>query len=202
MNQDKRLYFPAASRNIDPILNVLKNHVPQSGAALEIASGSGEHICAFARRFPNLTWHPSDIEADHIDSINAHRLAHGLENILPACHLDVLQQGWDIPAMDFIFNANMIHISPKSCTNALIDGVANILKSKGIFFIYGPFFRESYVTAPSNISFDESLRQRNPEWGIRQLEDVIAISKQNSLPLVDVVEMPSNNLSVIFQKRD
>ncbi len=199
-SEEKRLFSPASQRNKQVILETLKNHAPSRGDTLEIACGSGEHAIHFAAAFPNLNWQPTDIEPSHIESVNAHASAEGINNLKPAIHLNVTQKDWSVGKVDLIFNANMIHISPWQCTLGLMAGAGRHLKSGGILFMYGPYMKEGQHTAPSNASFDATLRSRDENWGIRAIEDVVAIAEQHQLSLHDLIPMPANNFCVIYKK--
>ena len=201
---DNRLYAPAAARNRDAIGQVFQElpltNAPATGLALEIASGTGEHTVHLAGLFPGLTWQPTDIEPEYLASIDAHREMEALENIRPARRLDVLEEDWPVDRVDLIFNANMIHISPWACCVGLMAGAGRHLVSGGLLVMYGPYKRDGAHTAASNQSFDDSLRQRNPDWGVRNLEDVVTIAETNGLALETVIAMPANNFSVIYRR--
>lgn len=197
---DKRLFAPSAMRNKHVILEIFQKYAPLTGNILEIACGSGEHTAHFAASNPNLTWHPTDIDQSHMDSVNAHANADQLKNIQPAIHLDVTSDRWPLPDLDMIYNANMIHISPWECTLGLFQGASRHLRKDGILMMYGPYRRDGQHTSESNESFDQSLMSRDPSWGIRNLEDVIDVANENGLHLQEVVPMPANNFSVIYKK--
>ncbi|WP_299493595.1 DUF938 domain-containing protein [Acaryochloris sp. IP29b_bin.137] len=212
--QDQRQYAPAVQRNRHPILAVLKQALPQHGLVLEIASGTGEHAAFFAQQFPSLVWLPSDQSQDQLHSIAAWQHQACADNLCPPIAIDVLQQDWPETVIKAlaqssrvnselvaIININMIHIAPWSATEGLIAGAAQLLPPKGLLYFYGPFIQAEQPTVPSNQSFDRSLRHRNPEWGIRQLDDVNQVAAQNGLHLEKIVNMPANNLSVLWQKR-
>ncbi|RED51483.1 DUF938 domain-containing protein [Aestuariispira insulae] len=198
--EDKRLFAPAVARNREAIGAVIDRIAPEKGQALEIASGSGEHVVHMAGLRPNIIWQPTDIDDNHLASIDAHRVAEGLGNILPAKCLDVFSDDWPVEKMDLIFNANMIHIAPWSCCEGLMAGVGRCLSTAGHLVMYGPYKRGGDHTADSNRSFDENLRSRNSLWGVRDLEAVIEQAEMNGLDLQEVVDMPANNLCVIYRK--
>ncbi|MTI10357.1 DUF938 domain-containing protein [Rhodospirillaceae bacterium RKSG073] len=200
INADKRLYAPSTARNKEPILKVLKEYIPTSGQALEIACGSGEHGLHFSKSFPALIWQPTDIETAHIDSANAHREAENRSNMKEARYLDVTSKDWQTEPLDLIYNANMIHISPWDCTIGLLSGAGRHLKTDGILFMYGPYKFSNQHTAESNAQFDMSLKSRDDSWGIRNLEDVISIAEQNGLQHQHSIEMPANNYCIIYKK--
>lgn len=196
---------PSALRNRGPILEVLRRVLPStSGLVLEIASGTGEHVTFFAQALPMLTFQPSDIDEAARASIDAWRAELGLDNVRAPLSLDTrpADEAWpfDDESVDAIVNINMIHISPWSATLGLMRHAARVLKPGAPLVTYGPYLRKDIVTAPSNIAFDASLRARNPEWGVRQLEDVAAAANAHAIVLDEVVEMPANNVCVIFRR--
>ena len=169
-------HAPAASRNRQPILEVLQTELPEEGVVLEIASGSGEHTVHFAAALPDLVFQPSDPDAQARASIDAWRDELGLENVRPALTLDAASTDWPLEAADAILCINMIHISPWTATVGLIAGAARLLPAGGLLYLYGPYHREGQPTAPSNAEFDRDLQRRNPAWGVRRLEDVCALA--------------------------
>ena len=191
---------PAAERNRDPITDVLREVLPERGLALEIASGSGEHAAHFAAVFPKLLWQPSDAEPAALRSIEAWRAESGLFNLLPPVSLDVRAAQWPVLQADAILCINMIHITPWPATVGLLRGAARLLVPGAPFYLYGPYFQDDVETAPSNLAFDSDLRARNPEWGLRQLDTVVAEAKNDGFALETVVAMPANNLSVVLRK--
>lgn len=202
---DARLHAPATQRNRDPILDVLRDVLPPPGTVLELASGSGEHIIHFAECLPGLNWQPSDLDAEALASIAAWRQISKLPNLLPPIALDVTADVWDLPndAGDLVgvLATNLIHIAPWDVCEGLIEGAASRITSEGVLYFYGPFKRNGRHTAASNQSFDEMLRRHDPEWGVRDLDSVVEHAGQFGLALDRIVEMPSNNLSVIFRRR-
>ena len=197
---DARRTAPHVARNAVPILEVLRDVLPAEGLVLEIASGSGEHVLAFARGFPNLAWQPSDPDPVALASIEAWRAAEGAPNLLAPLRLDAAAPDWPLERADAILCINMVHISPWSATLGLLDGAARLLAPGAPLYLYGAYRRDGVLTAPSNEAFDRSLRERNPDWGVRRLEDVAAEAERRSLALDRVIEMPANNLSVIFRR--
>lgn len=198
-SQDLRRIAPAAARNRDPILNVLRDALPPSGVVLELASGSGEHIVHFARALPDLHWQPSDPSPDACASIAAWTAAEGLDNVAPPLALDAAGE-WPIMQADAILCINMIHISPWAATQGLMRGAGAILPVGGLLYLYGPYRRAGIVLEPSNAAFDADLRARNPEWGLRDLEDVSACAARHGLRVEAVLPMPANNLSVLLRR--
>lgn len=197
---DPRQFAPATQRNRDPILEVLRSALPRSGLVLEIASGSGEHAVHFAEALPDLVFQPSDPKPEALDSIAAWVAETGLANVRPPIRLDVTETPWPIAAADAVLCINMIHISPWAATVALIEGAAQILPSGAPLYLYGPYFRREVETAPSNLAFDRSLRERNPAWGIRDLAEVAALAQRSKFSRPRLTEMPANNLSLVFQR--
>lgn len=197
---DKRLYYPATERNRHVILQVLKSFFPEKGSCLEIASGSGEHITHFAQNLSGVTFHPSDLEADCLDSIQAWVDHLGLTNVRPARQLDTTQTEWDLPKQDVILCINMIHISPWEATLGLMQKAGELLNQGGFLYLYGPFRRFGAHTAASNESFDGFLKEKDPRFGVRDLEEVEALAGENGLMRSQLVEMPANNFSVVFQR--
>ena len=201
---DARRFSPAIQRNREPLLQVLAKVLPREGKLLEIASGSGEHAVWFAPHFTDLTWQTSDLNPELRQSIAAH-IAHADLNLPPPLDIDVTRQDWGAPdaplgELEAIFCANMIHIAPWAATLGLLDGAARHLKTGGKLCLYGPYKRGGVHTAPSNAAFDQSLRAQNPEWGVRDLEVIAEEAGIRGLAASDVIEMPSNNLTVIFQR--
>ena len=200
MNIDQRRTAPAAARNREPILGVLRSHLPRRGLVLEIASGTGEHVAHLARASePGLLFQPSDADPSACDSIDAWVAAFSLSNVRPAIALDAAGLEWPITDADAVLCINMIHIAPWSATAGLVRGAARVLPANGVLYLYGPFRRGGRHTAPSNERFDQDLHRQNPEWGVRDLEAVAALALAAGFgpPLVEA--MPANNLSVIFR---
>lgn len=191
---------PATARNRGPICNVLLPLLPSSGLILEVASGTGEHIVHFARQAPNLEWQPSDPSPEARASIAAWVAAEDITNVRPPLDLDASAAAWPIERADAVLCVNMLHISAWSATEGLMRGASLILGSGGLLYIYGPFRQAGVPTAASNEAFDADLRQRDARWGLRDLEQVVACAASQGMQLERVVEMPANNLSVIFRK--
>jgi SAM-dependent methyltransferase len=191
----------AVQRNRDPILSVLRQVLPARGLVLEIASGTGEHAAYFAANLPGVTWQPTDQDPEYLGSIAAHRAASGLPNLLAPLVLDVTSRLWPVERADAVTCINMIHISPWRAAESLMAGAARVLRSDGVLFLYGPYKEGGRHTAPSNEAFDADLRARNPEWGVRDLDDVRALAAKQGFDFVERVAMPANNLSVVFRRR-
>ncbi len=199
---DARLSAPSTARNREAILAVIAQHFPISGKVLEIASGAGEHAVFFADALPGLTWQPSDPDEAARESIAAWTQHEHARNVLPPLAIDARQSNWGVDGpFDAIVAINVIHISPWEATQGLMAGAASPLVPGGLLFLYGRYKRDGAHTAPSNEKFDASLKARNPLWGVRDLADVEREAMANGLRLSVVIEMPANNLSVIFAKR-
>jgi hypothetical protein len=198
---DRRLRSEACVRNRDPILAVLREVLPADGLVLEIASGTGMHAVYFAPRLPRVEWQPSDSEDPAIMSIASWREAEPAANLRAPIKLDVVQSKWPLERADAIFVANMLHISPWICTIDLFAGAARTLASSAPLVIYGPFMMSGKHTAPSNEEFDRDLRGRNPRWGVRDLSDITHVAREHGFALERFVEMPANNLTLIFRKK-
>ena len=200
---DARRFAPSASRNEAPILDVLRDVLPDTGRALEIGSGTGQHIAAFASAFPGLQWQPSDPFADSIASTAAWVAQADLDNLADPLALDVTTPDWpaalDGPR-DAIVCINVLHIAPWAVTEGLMAGAGRLLAPGGILYFYGPYKRDGRHTAQSNADFDASLRPRDPTWGIRDIADVAACAEANGLTLERTVDMPRDNFSLVFRR--
>lgn len=192
----------AAERNRGPVLGVLERILPKQGTVLEIASGTGHHVVWFAERLPRLTWQPSDLDAHCRTNIAGWTVDSGLTNILPPREIDASADDWGINGIQAVLCSNMIHIAPWPATQGLIAGAGRLLATRQPLFLYGPFSRGGRHSAPSNQSFDESLRARNPDWGVRDLDEIAALAEERGFTLDEIVEMPANNLSVVFRMGD
>jgi len=203
---DDRCYAPATQRNRDPILAVLRRVLPASGAVLEIASGTGEHAVWIAANLPGLVIQPSDPDPDNRASIAAWTGFTGVANVRTPLALDVTAPDWHTgagipPDIAAILCINMIHITPWAATLGLVRGAGALLPPGGVLYLYGAYKRGGAHTAPSNASFDRSLRARDPDWGVRDLEAVTGAAESAGLGPESVIEMPANNLSVILRRR-
>lgn len=195
-----RLKSPAAARNRQPILDVLRQVLPARARILEVASGSGEHAVHCAAAMPGWVWQPSDPDPQARASIAAWRDHAGLENLRTPLALDVTDS-WPTEAFDGVVAINLVHISPWEVSEALVAGAAERLRPGGVLYLYGPYRRGGHHTAPSNAAFDAELRARNPHWGIRDLEAIAAVAECHGLVLEREATMPANNLSVVFVRR-
>lgn len=194
------LFAPAAARNGAVILEVLRDVLPPRGEVLEVASGSGEHAVRFAAALQNLRWQPSDPDRKALGSIAAHACAAGLPNLLAPIELDTRAPAWPLSHADAIVCINMLHIAPWSATEGLMAGAGRLLPGGGILYLYGPFRIGGTHTAASNARFDEDLQARNPDWGVRDLEGVLAVAAEHGLHLASQISMPANNFSVVLKR--
>lgn len=200
-------HSPAADRNKQPILDVLRGVLPERGAALEIASGTGQHATWFAAALPRWTWQPTEADADLLHAIGERVAQGGPANVLPPVRLDVTSPRWPAQGEEFtegldaIFCANMLHIAPWSCCAGLMQGAARYLAAHGLLVTYGPYLEDDVVTAPGNLAFDASLKARDPAWGLRRREDVEVEAGRAGLVLRERRAMPANNLLLVFARR-
>ena len=189
---------PAALRNREPIAEVLVDWLPAEGTVLEIASGTGEHATFFAERFPGLDWQPSDLHPEALGSIRAWRAGHA--NVREPLIVDAASDSWPVDRADAVLSINMVHISPWASALGLIAGAARLLAPGGPLILYGPWLADDVPTAESNLAFDASLRARDPEWGLRRVED-FAAAASGTFELVEIRPMPANNLMLLLSRR-
>ena len=210
-HSDGRLDAPAFHRNHEPIWSVLAPYLARAtGNVLEAGSGTGQHVVEFARQSPHLMWWPADYDAQHLHSIEAWRKHSNLPNIRPALFIDLSASDWGLSADDSrmltglaaIFCANVIHIAPWPVAVGLLTHAARRLRPDGKLFLYGPFKRDGQHTAPSNEAFDQSLRARDPAWGVRDIADLKPLAGSNGLSLAGIVPMPANNMILIFERKN
>ncbi len=205
INLDYRLNFPATTRNRDSIATVLSNYISPNNLFLEIASGSGEHGVFFQRKFPSIIWQTSDPALEHRKSINSWIKHEDLFSKMPeALDIDVEIRPWPITKhlrslIKGIICINMIHISPWTCTKALFEESKSYLEPNQFLMLYGPFFRKDKQTSKSNLNFDKSLKLQNQHWGLRHLDSVNEVATSNGFIQDKIIEMPANNLSVIYR---
>ena len=194
-------HAPAVLRNREPILAVLKRLLPSAGILLEVASGSGEHAAFMAPRLsPNLVWQPSEGDAEALADIDARAAGTGCSNIRPAVLLNASDPVWPTHAASAVLCCNMIHIAPWNAAEGLFAGSSRILSNGAPLILYGPFKRNGLHTAPSNQTFDDDLRRRDSRWGVRCLEtELVPLAARTGFALDEVVNMPANNLTVIFR---
>ncbi len=194
-------HAPATLRNREVILNILREELPASGTVLEVAAGSGEHAVFFARGLPRVIWRPSDPSAEALASIAAYRAEVGLPNLAAPIELDASAVQWSVTEAAAIVCINMVHISPWAATQGLFAGAARILSDpQSPLILYGPYFEPGVEPAPSNVQFDEGLRARNFEWGIRSLEDMDALARRHGFTRSARREMPANNLTLVYRQ--
>lgn len=200
-------FSPAADRNKQPILEVLRQVLPEQGHALEIASGTGQHVVWFAAGLPQWTWQPTDAQADGLGSISAWVAQQSVSNVSAPRVLDVMAARWlpddaanHPPLFDAIYCANMLHISPWATCGALMRGSARHLAPGGMLITYGPYLEDEVSTSEGNLAFDHSLQTRNPAWGLRRREDVAQEAALAGLQLAARYALPANNLLLLWQR--
>jgi len=207
LEPDGRLDAPAFHRNHEPIWSVLGEFLKdRSGDVLEVGSGTGQHIIEFARRSPHISWWPSDLKEEHLRSIAAWRSHMRLDNVKAPVRIDVAETGWRLRELGMptellaIFCANVLHIAPWRVAEGLMSGAGRYLAGAGRLFVYGPFMREGRHTAASNAAFDASLKNADPEWGVRDVVDLSALAASAELKLASIAEMPANNAVLVFER--
>ena len=195
-------FSPSAERNKQPILDVLRTYLPEQGSALEIASGTGQHVVWFAQHLPQWTWQPTDMHRGALYNIEVRANESDLANIHVAVELDVLAQPWPLQeeTFDLVLCINMLHIAPWASCAALMQGGASLLQPGGLLVTYGPYFEDGVPPTPSNVAFDQSLRAHDPSWGIRRREDVEREANAAGLQMLARHEMPANNLMLVFRR--
>lgn len=189
----------AVARNSAPIAEVLARELPAHGTVLEVASGTGEHAVFFARRFPQLRWQPSDLDAELLTSVAAWREDAGLPNLQPPVLLDAGASPWPVERADAVLCINMVHISPWRATKGLFREAARVLPAGGPLILYGPYLEEGEPTAPSNAAFNASLRARDPAWGLRQVGALDLLAARVGLERASRHVMPANNLMLVYR---
>ncbi|XP_049805579.1 methyltransferase-like 26 [Schistocerca nitens] len=209
-----KLHSPAAERNKEPILEVLMQYIFNNKAkeealtVLEIASGTGQHIVYFAHYFPDVQFQPSEFEESYIRSIGAYISESGVRNVRDPIVIDIRTpySFWAFGAftensVSFVININMIHTTESECTEHLFKNVQKILKPCGLLFLYGPFAFNGVITPESNVSFNQRLRQENPAWGLRDVEDLNVLGFKYGLALIAAHDMPANNHMLVWKKK-
>jgi len=208
---DSLRFSPAAERNRQPILEVLQQLLPARGRALEIASGTGQHVAWFAEHLPGWSWQPTDTDASALPGIAARVAQQGLANVAAPLLLDVLAPRWPVEteapapagsagALDHIYCANMLHIAPWATCRALMQGAARCLGPAGLLLTYGPYLEDGVPTTQSNLDFDQSLRSQNPQWGLRRRSAVEAQAHAAGLRLAQRHALPANNLLLVWSR--
>jgi hypothetical protein len=197
---DGRMSAPSAARNLPPILDAMTKHVPSQGVALEIASGTGEHIVEYARRFPNVIWQPTDIDPDRLNSIDAWRAERGIRNMRMAQFLDASAPSWRTGPMSMIVTVNLMHLIDAPTAQAVIAGVARNLAPGACWFLYGPFRTGGAFRSDGDQAFHASLAAYNPQIGYKDLEKIEAWSADTGLRRADLIQMPANNLALVLRR--
>jgi SAM-dependent methyltransferase len=197
-----KLHAPAADRNADALLSLLRDHAPKSGRALEIASGTGQHVSVFAKALPDLHWQPTEIDPARRASIDAYVAEAALSNVAPAAHLDAATAGWSASYadQDLILLINLAHLIPETAVRTIIAGVAQALAPGGTFILYGPFKRDGRLTSPGDARFDAQLRAADPAIGYKDADDITAWLGAAGIRVAAPVEMPANNLAFVAGK--
>lgn len=193
-------HAPATARNSEPIAQVLAQELPERGLVLEIASGTGEHAVFFAGRFPALDWQPSDPDPAALASVAAWREEAAIANLRPPIQIDASAGSWPVEQADAMLCVNMIHISPWAATEGLFAGAARLLAPGAPLITYGPYLEAGVATAPSNMAFDDSLKARDPQWGLRDLAKVDALAANKGLARTARYIMPANNLTLVYRR--
>lgn len=199
----ERLSAPSTQRNREPILAVLRRVLAPNARVLELASGAGEHAVYFAAAMPGLDWTPSDPDPGSRASIAGWIEAEGAANVRAPLDIDLRSPDWGVESgapFDALVAINVIHISPWEATLGLMAGAGRVLRPGGKLITYGAYKRDGRHTAPSNEGFDNWLKQRDPSWGVRDVADVEAAANENGWSLLETIEMPANNLMLVFQR--
>lgn len=192
-------HAPATARNAEPLAHVLVGELPEKGLVLEIASGTGEHAVFLARRFPQLRWQPSDRDEGALDSIRAWVSEAALDNIADPILLDAASAEWPVEHADALLCVNMVHISPWEATECLFAGAAEVSGRGAPLILYGPFIEDGVETAASNLAFDRSLKDRDPRWGLRRLDDLDRLAGRHRFVRTERHAMPANNLVLVYR---
>jgi hypothetical protein len=193
-------FAPAAERNRQPILDVLRRVLPRSGVVLEVASGTGQHAAFFSEHLPLLQWQPTDATPEALHSIESWVAEENRDNLLPPVELDVRWPRWPIVEADAMLCINMIHISPWETAEALFMGAQKLLAEGSPLITYGPYRLHGEHTAPSNEAFDQSLRSRNPRWGVRDIDNLNELAGRAGFALNERVDMPANNMTLVWTR--
>ena len=199
---DGRLFAPSAEKNSAPIVNLIRRIAPESGNALEIASGTGQHIVQLALSLPNIIWSPSDVEGERLKSISAWVESENLLNIKPPMYLDATETGWakSLPKSNFILLVNLLHLISWDETETLISELSIALKTKGIALVYGPFMRNGQLISEGDKNFHTSLIQTDPDIGYKNDLEMLTLFSNSGLVHLETVEMPANNAAFVLQK--
>ncbi len=200
---DQRMFSPSAARNAEPILTVLMGLFPAYGTVLEIGCGTGEHAVCFGAAMPTLTWLPTDPDPASRASTASWIGFRGLNNVLTPIDVDASSPVWGVEKLapfDAIISINMIHIAPWAATVGLFSGAGRLLRGGGLLCLYGPFMHNGAYNAPSNATFDQSLKARNPAWGLREIADLERAALASGLGLGETFQMPANNMLLVFRR--
>lgn len=197
---DRRRHAPATQRNSAPLADVLARELPAEGCVLEIASGSGEHALFMAKNFPDLDWQPSDQDAGALSSIAAWRDASGPDNLRAPIAIDASKGDWPLFDAAAVLCVNMIHIAPWAAAKGLFAGAGRVLVPGAPLILYGPYLERGVPTTQSNLDFDRSLKDRDPQWGLRELSAVDQLASQHGFAQTARHQMPANNLTVVYRK--
>ncbi len=195
-------HAPATMRNRDAIVEVLRNILPDTGTVLEIASGTGEHAVYFGKAFPDLTFQPSDPDPACCQSIAAWTKRETVPNILPPKQLDAQAAQWAVPKLSALLCINMVHISPWESSIGLMEKAGRLLDLRAPLYLYGPYLRDGVETAPGNLAFERSLKSRDLRWGLRDVADMDALAARNGFVRESLIEMPANNISLVYRKTE
>ncbi len=194
------LDFPATYRNRGPLLEVLRDRLPESGTVLEVGSGSGQHIAFFAAQLPHLTFQPSDVQSDHVASIQAWVKEAGVTNVETALLLDACQPGWPLESVEAVLCVNVIHIAPWEVCQSLMRESGRLLAPGAPLILYGAMQLEGRHVSQSNVEFDRGLRAQDPRWGVRDLEQVDEAASCHGLQRDELIKMPANNFVVVYRR--
>ena len=200
-NLHQKKHSPACDRNQLSIIKVLAQHFPSKCEVLELASGTGQHADFFTSEQPGWKWQPSDVDPESLLSIEAYRQDSKNRNFLAPISLSTQASVWTLGTFDAALCCNMIHISPWEACIGMFYHLKQHLNSDGTFVLYGPFLRKEIPTTASNLNFDHSLKERNPSWGLRDMDNVEEVASSNNFEVSQTYEMPANNLAVVFQKK-
>ena len=200
MQQPQKRFSPACERNKKAILEVLQQHLPQKAHVLEIASGTGQHAAYFTEKKPRWRIQTTDINPLALASIKAYQTEAERDNFPPPLELSVTDESWPVETFDAALCCNMIHIAPWEACVGLFKGMNKYLKPGACLILYGPFLQEGIETAESNLKFDQSLKQRDPRWGLRSLEKVEELAERYGFRLKQIHQMPAHNLLIVFKR--
>ncbi len=201
MDEDGLPIWPAAERNKQPILNELMSLVPTGhGTILEVSAATGQHALHFAPHFPGYNYYVSDCDPEHLSTLLRRIQAAGILNLLGPLRLDTTDEMWPLSQVDVVYNANMMHIAPWEATVGLFHGSGRCLRSGGLLITYGPYRLEGRHNSESNERFDASLRVRNPQWGVRDLDELVPVAERAGLQFIEKRAMPANNFLLVWSK--